>query len=116
MHPLVAALKAKLPAEVQDSRRGLIVDEFMRVRGTRGTIFCLGDAAVTGPTPATALPPTAQVARQEGEYIAGLLSRSALAPVDAEAQGEGGEGGAAAEGADVVPLPADAKPFGYLHM
>ena len=105
MHPLVACLKAKLPADIQDSRRGLMVDEYMRVKGTQGTIFCLGDAAVTGPTPQTALPPTAQVARQQGTYLASLLSRNALAPVAEPAPG-----------ADVVLLPADAKPFGYLHM
>lgn len=57
----MALLKDRLPADVQTSRRGLLVDEHLRVRGSRGTIYCLGDAAVTGDTPATALPPTAQV-------------------------------------------------------
>jgi len=37
------------------------VDEHLRVVGSQGTIYCLGDAAVTGDTPAAALPPTAQV-------------------------------------------------------
>ena len=46
-------------------RRGLLVDEHLRVVGTQGTIYCVGDAAVTGTTPQTALPPTAQV-RQPG--------------------------------------------------
>ena len=97
MHPLVAGLKAKLAPEAQDSRRGLVVDPYLRVAGTRGTIFCLGDAAVT----AAGLPPTAQVARQQGEYLAALFSRSALAPVDG-----------AAPGADLVPLPPKARKFG----
>lgn len=41
--------------------RGLLVDEHLRVVGSQGTIYCLGDAAVTGTTPQTMLPPTAQV-------------------------------------------------------
>lgn len=105
MHPLVAGLKAKLPPELQNSPRGLVVDEHLRVAGTRGTIFCFGDAAVAQTSPQAALPPTAQVARQEGAYLAALLSRNALAPVAEPAPD-----------ADVVPLPADTKPFGYLHL
>ena len=117
MHPLVAGLKAKLPADIQDSRRGLMVDEYMRVKGTQGTIFCLGDAAVTGATPQTALPPTAQVARQQGEYLASLLSLNELALMPATsawparsawpASPADGENG----GGDLVPLPHGAKPF-----
>lgn len=56
-----AALQARLPQGVQTSRRGLLVDPHLRVLGSRGTIFCLGDAAVTGAAPPAALPPTAQV-------------------------------------------------------
>ena len=41
--------------------RGLLVDEHLRVVGSQGTIYCLGDAAVTGTTPQDTLPPTAQV-------------------------------------------------------
>ena len=111
MHPLVALLKEKLPEGLQASRRGLLVDSHLRVLGSQGTIFCLGDAAVTGATPATALPPTAQVARQQGEYLAGLLSKHQLALLP-EAQ----RGAAAAAGQDLVPLPQEAKPFRYLHL
>lgn len=125
--------------------RGLLVDEHLRVVGSQGTIYCLGDAAVTGDTPATALPPTAQVskgrragsqcvlcthnspsarlhctsagswlhkhaasclqpippklppcpsaccpqvARQEGQYLAALLSKQRLAVVEPAAAGE----------------------------
>ena len=101
MHPLVAALQAQLPAEVQGSRRGLLVDPHLRVLGSQGTIFCLGDAAVTGATPQTALPPTAQVARQQGEYLAALFSHHRLG---LQEQPEPATG-------DLVPLPAGAKPF-----
>ncbi|EFN57108.1 hypothetical protein CHLNCDRAFT_143930 [Chlorella variabilis] len=110
MHPLVAALKAKLPPELQDSRRGLVVDSHLRVLGTQGTIFCLGDAAVTAASPQAALPPTAQVARQEGEYLARLLSGAKLGLVpEAEAEAAGG-------GGELVPLPEAAKPFRYMHL
>ena len=102
MHPLVALLKSKLPEEVQTSRRGLLVDDHLRVLGTQGTVFCLGDAAVTGATPQACLPPTAQVTRQEGEYLAALLSKNKLALH---------VGGAAAAGEDLVPLPKRARPF-----
>ncbi|KAL4447850.1 hypothetical protein ABPG75_005069 [Micractinium tetrahymenae] len=110
MHPLVAQLQARLPAAVQTSRRGLLVDPHLRVLGSQGTIFCLGDAAVTGAAPQAALPPTAQVARQEGEYLAALLSKNRLAlredaDVDADPVGE-----------ELVPLPPRAKPFRYTHL
>ena len=59
----MSLLKERLPADIQNSRRGLLVDEHLRVRGSQGTIYCLGDAAVTSDSPATALPPTAQVGR-----------------------------------------------------
>ncbi|KAI7837688.1 hypothetical protein COHA_008481 [Chlorella ohadii] len=114
MHPLVSLLKERLPADVQTSRRGLLVDAHLRVRGSRGTIYCLGDAAVTGDTPATALPPTAQVARQEGQYLAALLSKQRLAVVEPAAAGE--QAASSGEGADLVPLPRGTKPFGYFHL
>ena len=102
MHPLVAQLKTKLPEEVQTSRRGLMVDAHLRVLGSRGTIFCLGDAAVTGATPQAALPPTAQVARQEGEYLAALLSHNQLAVQEEEAE---------TAAADLVPIPKHVEAF-----
>ena len=55
------------------------MDEHLRVVGSQGTIYCLGDAAVTGTTPQTTLPPTAQVAKQQGVYMANLLNRNKLA-------------------------------------
>ncbi|PRW45623.1 NADH dehydrogenase [Chlorella sorokiniana] len=117
MHPLVALLKERLPADVQTSRRGLLVDQHLRVRGSQGTIYCLGDAAVTGDSPATALPPTAQVARQEGQYLAALLSKQRLALVEPAAAGEAATGAqAAGEGGELVPLPRATKPFGYMHL
>jgi hypothetical protein len=46
----VRGLKEQLQrqlAEVQNARTGVVVDGHLRVKGTNGTIFALGDAAVT---------------------------------------------------------------------
>ncbi|EFN54551.1 hypothetical protein CHLNCDRAFT_58189 [Chlorella variabilis] len=50
MHPLVRGLKEQLQRQledVQNSRTGVVVDGHLRVKGTNGTIFAMGDAAVT---------------------------------------------------------------------
>lgn len=48
----------------QTDRRGLLVDECLRVKGTKpGEVFAIGDCAVSGK------PPTAQVAYQQGKYL-----------------------------------------------
>jgi NADH:ubiquinone reductase (non-electrogenic) len=65
--PVVADLMKKLPVELQNQRRGLVVDEYLRVKGARN-IFALGDAS------ATKYPPTAQVASRQGKYMADLLN------------------------------------------
>lgn len=209
MHPLVRGLKGTLQqqlAEVQNARTGLVVDSHLRVKGTQGTIFCLGDAAVTHQertleaapqlfaaadldrdqrlsadevvrmlkknkrtypqlaelatlleegalekaakgmwgasskpnryekhierlqrglsfeefrelladmdTLMRSLPPTAQVANQEGQYLAQLFSKHHVAPYP---------GAAPAPGREInlgvwVPLPEDAPTFQYRHM
>ena len=72
----VIDLMDQLPhPEAQTARgRALLVDEHLVVRGSGGRIFALGDAATNADDPASALPATAQVARQQGEYLAGLLN------------------------------------------
>eukprot|EP00933_Yihiella_yeosuensis_P082104 TRINITY_DN95861_c0_g1_i1.p1 TRINITY_DN95861_c0_g1~~TRINITY_DN95861_c0_g1_i1.p1 ORF type:complete len:508 (-),score=109.10 TRINITY_DN95861_c0_g1_i1:3-1526(-) len=48
----------------QKDRRGIVVDECLRVKGARpGEIFAIGDCAFSGK------PPTAQVAYQQGKYL-----------------------------------------------
>jgi NADH:ubiquinone reductase (non-electrogenic) len=71
--PLVARLAAEIgDAAGQTSRRGLVVDGRMRVAGVpRGNVFAVGDCAVSGH------PPTAQVASQQGRYLARLFNRAA---------------------------------------
>jgi len=65
MRPFTKALCQKIgPDNGQTDRRGLLVDECLRVKGTNpGEVFALGDCAVSGK------PPTAQVAAQQGKYL-----------------------------------------------
>ncbi|RKP36837.1 pyridine nucleotide-disulfide oxidoreductase-domain-containing protein [Dimargaris cristalligena] len=64
---VVRDLMGKLP-EAQTSRRGLLVDDHLRVQGTNG-MWALGDATFTK------YAPLAQVASQQGTYLAKLLNR-----------------------------------------
>ncbi|OCH92449.1 FAD/NAD-P-binding domain-containing protein [Obba rivulosa] len=63
-------LMAKLP-EHQTNRRGITVDEYLRMAGTDGSIFALGDCT------ATSYAPTAQVASQQGRYLARVFEQLA---------------------------------------
>ncbi|KAF8960637.1 NADH dehydrogenase [Flammula alnicola] len=63
-------LMAKLPAD-QTNRRGIEVDDYLRMKGTNGSIFAIGDCS------ATSYAPTAQVASQQGAYIARVLHQMA---------------------------------------
>ncbi|KAK9815675.1 hypothetical protein WJX72_007865 [[Myrmecia] bisecta] len=45
MHPLVKQLQEKLPPGLQTHFRSITTDEYLRVKGSGGTIFALGDAA-----------------------------------------------------------------------
>jgi len=61
--PLTKQLMAQIGTENgQDSRRGLKVDKHLRVLGAED-VYAIGDCAVSG------LPPTAQVASQQGKYL-----------------------------------------------
>ncbi|KAF8880564.1 hypothetical protein BD779DRAFT_1548969 [Infundibulicybe gibba] len=63
-------LMAKLPS-VQTNRRGIAVDDYLRMNGTNGSIFAIGDCT------ATSYAPTAQVASQQGAYLARMLAQMA---------------------------------------
>ncbi|KAJ7621191.1 pyridine nucleotide-disulfide oxidoreductase-domain-containing protein [Roridomyces roridus] len=56
-------LMAKLPT-AQTNRRGITIDEYMQMVGTDGSIFAIGDCT------ASSHAPTAQVASQQGSYLA----------------------------------------------
>src|SRR5699024_8575420 len=69
VRPIVKDLMARIPAQ-KDSRRGLAVNEYLVVQGTRD-IWAIGDCAVAG------YAPTAQVASQEGGFLARLFNNMA---------------------------------------
>ncbi|KND00257.1 uncharacterized protein SPPG_09206 [Spizellomyces punctatus DAOM BR117] len=71
--PLARKLMEKLP-DKQTQKRGLLVDDHLRLLGTDG-IYAVGDAT------ATKYAPTAQVAAQQGKYLASVFA--ALAPQEA---------------------------------
>ncbi|KAK1751860.1 putative external mitochondrial NADH-ubiquinone oxidoreductase 1 precursor [Echria macrotheca] len=69
VRPVVKDLMARIPAQ-KDSRRGLAVNEYLVVQGARD-IWAVGDCAVAG------YAPTAQVASQEGNFLARLFNNMA---------------------------------------
>ncbi|KAI1476451.1 hypothetical protein K445DRAFT_56280 [Daldinia sp. EC12] len=69
LRPLVRDLLSQIPAQ-KDSRRGLAVNEYLVVQGARD-IWAVGDCAVAG------YAPTAQVASQEGAFLARLFNNMA---------------------------------------
>ncbi|SPC67534.1 probable NDE1 - mitochondrial cytosolically directed NADH dehydrogenase [Ustilago sp. UG-2017b] len=68
--PLTRQLMSALP-EAQKNRRGLEVDDHMRLKGAEDSIFALGDAT------ATQFAPTAQAASQQGAYLARVFNQLA---------------------------------------
>lgn len=68
--PVVRSLMSKFPA-TQKMGRGLVVDDWLRLSGS-SDIYALGDAS------ATKYAPTAQVASQQGKYLARLFAQLAL--------------------------------------
>ncbi len=71
VRPVVKDLMSQIPAQ-KDSRRGLAVNEYLVVKGTEN-IWAVGDCAVAN------YAPTAQVASQEGAFLARLLNQMAKA-------------------------------------
>jgi NADH:ubiquinone reductase (non-electrogenic) len=69
LRPIVKDLMGQIPAQ-KDSRRGLAVNEYLVVQGARD-IWAVGDCAVAG------YAPTAQVASQEGAFLARLFNNMA---------------------------------------
>lgn len=69
VRPIVKNLMTSITAQ-KDSRRGLAVNEYLVVQGARD-IWAVGDCAVAG------YAPTAQVASQEGAFLAKLFNNMA---------------------------------------
>jgi len=68
--PITKSLMAKLHGD-QQNRRGLTVDDHLVLVGSNGSIFALGDCT------ATSYAPTAQVAAQQGHYLARMFAQIA---------------------------------------
>ncbi|TDZ18890.1 External alternative NADH-ubiquinone oxidoreductase [Colletotrichum sidae] len=119
IRPIVRDLISKIPAQ-KDSRRGLAVNEYLVVQGTRD-IWAIGDCAVAG------YAPTAQVAAQEGNFLARLFNNMARTEtLEARVQELSGslnlQPGNAAEVAKEIETHErqlrrikDIKPFHYSH-
>ncbi|KAF7369064.1 Mitochondrial external NADH dehydrogenase [Mycena venus] len=56
-------LMSQLPT-AQTNKRGITIDEYMEMKGTNGSIFAIGDCTTSSHAP------TAQVASQQGAYLA----------------------------------------------
>ncbi|KAI8908392.1 hypothetical protein EDD86DRAFT_191652 [Gorgonomyces haynaldii] len=93
--PVVSDLIKQLPSDQQNQRRGLVVDDHLRVKGD-GSIYALGDAS------ATRWAPTAQVASGQGRYLASFFN--ALGRLESPT------------GQDVENLRAQLGPFNYNHL
>lgn len=68
--PITRNLLAKLP-NIQTQRRGIVVDDYLSMLGADG-VFAVGDCT------ATQYAPTAQVASQQGQYLAQMFGRIGL--------------------------------------
>jgi NADH:ubiquinone reductase (non-electrogenic) len=80
MRPFTRSLCEKVGAEAQSDRRGLLVDESLRVKGTQlGEVFAIGDCAVSGNAP------TAQVAAQQGKHLGRMFREGAEHQITSEA-------------------------------
>ncbi|KAF2654010.1 FAD/NAD(P)-binding domain-containing protein [Lophiostoma macrostomum CBS 122681] len=69
LRPVVKDLLGQIPAQ-KDSRRGLAVNEYLVVKGTEN-VWAVGDCAVAN------YAPTAQVAAQEGAWLARMFNSMA---------------------------------------
>ncbi|KAG8925715.1 NADH:ubiquinone oxidoreductase [Tulasnella sp. 417] len=121
--PITRDLMAQLPQH-QKNRRGLLVDDYLRLLGVND-IYAIGDCT------ATSYAPTAQVATQQGRYLARLLGQLAkkeelekrLAELRGERSGlpEGPEGKAKNNAEEIESVvkqlnkASKIRPFHYSH-
>ncbi|KAJ2770399.1 NADH:ubiquinone oxidoreductase, partial [Coemansia nantahalensis] len=84
----------RFPLE-QTSPRGLLVDEYLRVKGAQD-VWALGDCAVSG------YAPLAQVASQQGKWLARTLNATVAS-----------EAGGAPDGDLFALIEKSARPFKY---
>ncbi|GCE99087.1 NADH-ubiquinone reductase (H(+)-translocating) ndi1 [Zygosaccharomyces mellis] len=99
--PLITDLFKKIPEQNQCTK-ALSVNPFLQVKGSKN-IFAIGDNAFSG------LPPTAQVAHQQAEYLAKVFDKMANLP------NFHGELAKATEKYDLLFEKSSFKPFSYIH-
>ncbi|KAG1152594.1 hypothetical protein G6F37_005380 [Rhizopus arrhizus] len=105
--PLIKNLMAQYP-EAQNVRRGLVVDDWLRMSGTQD-IYALGDCT------ATKYAPTAQVAAQQGKYLARVFAQlHATEHYEAEIE-NAATGEEKAKKLRKLQKAQDIKPFHYSH-
>lgn len=119
VRPIVKDLASKIPAQ-KDSRRGLAVNEYLVVQGTRD-IWAIGDCAVAG------YAPTAQVASQEGYFLGKLFNNMAktenhearISELSGQLNIAGGNSADASQEIELLERQLkkirDIKPFKYSH-
>ncbi|PHH75628.1 hypothetical protein CDD80_2211 [Ophiocordyceps camponoti-rufipedis] len=119
VRPIVKDLMGRITAQA-DSRRGLAVNEYLVVQGTRD-IWAVGDCAVAG------YAPTAQVASQEGNFLGRLFNNMAkteahesrIRELSSRMNLEAGNSAQAAEEIEALEKQLrkmkDIKPFRYSH-
>lgn len=108
--PREVSKKLMSKLEEQNSRRGLLIDDKLQLLGAQGSIFAIGDCTFY-----PGLFPTAQVAHQEGEYLAKVFKK--LYKIDQLkwelAQGNGNDPQLQSK---MARLQAQIEPFHYRHM
>ncbi|ODV87916.1 hypothetical protein CANARDRAFT_26093 [[Candida] arabinofermentans NRRL YB-2248] len=103
-------LMFKKIAEQNTARRGLLVDENLKVNGTEN-VFAIGDCAFTGH------PPTGQVAHQEGDYVSEYLKqKAALDDLNHELSKASNSDESSKVQTRIDSLKSQIKPFNYAHM
>ncbi|KAL7905501.1 pyridine nucleotide-disulfide oxidoreductase domain-containing protein [Trichoderma velutinum] len=119
VRPIIKDLTTKIAAQ-KDSRRGLAVNEYLVVQGTRD-IWAIGDCAVAG------YAPTAQVASQEGTFLGKLFNNMAktenhearIQELSSKLNIESGNSADAAQEIELLERQLkkirDVKPFKYSH-
>ncbi|KAI0288321.1 NADH dehydrogenase [Russula brevipes] len=102
-------LMSRLP-DAQKNKRGITVDDHLRMAGTDGTIFALGDCT------STQYAPTAQVASQQGAYLARVLQQLAKRDALLEQVTAAKQEGASTDGLEKqLTKLENLRPFHYSH-
>jgi NADH:ubiquinone reductase (non-electrogenic) len=84
IHPLSEKVNAQLGNSEDADRRGIVTNEYLEITGAKSQCYAMGDCAITGN------PPTAQVAHQQGTYLAHSLNMGQRRPFVFQNRGQFG--------------------------